>query len=135
MPGGVRFTRDSLMKSNIYGFSPDLWQRAKEEAVVAIVRRRSTIYYSDLAKQIGSIKFGPHDYAFHYLLYEISLDEDEAGRSLLSALVVRQEDGLPGQGFFDMAKQRGRDTSDTMKCWAEEANIVLSHGGDHPLAS
>ena len=27
---------------------------------------------------------------------------------MLSALVVRQEDGLPGQGFFDLAKDQGQ---------------------------
>jgi hypothetical protein len=44
-----------------YGQKVEIWERAKLEAVRAIVRegrnRRSPISYSDLAKQIASIRF------------------------------------------------------------------------------
>ena len=123
------------MNAQTYGYQADVWRRAKEEAIRAIVRKRSPIFYSDLTRRIPSIAFGPHDYAFHFLLYEISIEEDAAGRGLLSALVVRQEDGLPGQGFFDLAKDLGRDVSDRIRCWNEETKVVLGHCENHPLAS
>jgi len=123
------------MTAQTYGYQADVWQKAKDEAIREIVRRRSPIFYSDLTKRIPTIAFGPHDYAFHFLLYEISVEENAAGRGMLSALVVRQEDGLPGQGFFDLAKDLGRDVSDRIRCWSEETRVVLDHCENHPLAA
>lgn len=123
------------MSALTYGYQPDLWLQAKEEAIRAIVQKRSPIFYSDLTRRINSIAFGPHEYAFHALLYEISVEEDAAGRGLISALVVRQEDGLPGQGFFDLARDLGRDVSDKIRCYSEETKVVLSHCEAHPLAA
>lgn len=123
------------MNAETYGYKVDVWRKAKEEATRAIVRKRAPIFYSDLTKRISSITFSPHDYAFHFLLYEISVEEDAAGRGMLSALVVRQEDGLPGQGFFDLAKKLGRDVSDRIKCWNDETRVVLERCENHPLAT
>jgi len=123
------------MDAETYGYKADVWQKAKEEAIRAIVHGRLPISYSDLTRKIRSIPFGPHDYAFHFLLYEISKEEDAAGRGMVSALVVHQEDGLPGQGFFDLAKELGRDVSDRIRCWDEEVKVVLSHCEKHPLAA
>src|SRR5687768_2509502 len=39
------------------------------------------------------------------LLAEISREEHTQGRPLLSVLVVQAEDGLPGVGFFTLAKE------------------------------
>ena len=41
------------------------------------------------------------------ILGAISTHEREAGRPLLSAIVVHQVDGRPGQGFFALARQLG----------------------------
>ncbi len=112
-----------------YGHETAVWEKAKGEAVQEIssrARRQSTISYSELTQKIGSIAFGPSDYSFHYLLYEISREEDAAGRGLLSALVVRKEDGQPGQGFFDLAREMGRDVTDPMRAWTEEVKLVFS---------
>jgi Protein of unknown function (DUF2442) len=112
-----------------YGHEFVVWEKAKAEAVREIssrARRESTITYSDLTQKISSIAFGPSDYSFHYLLYEISREEDAAGRGLLSALVVRKEDGLPGQGFFDLARETGRDVADPMLAWTEEVKLVFA---------
>jgi hypothetical protein len=122
------------MSAETYGYPAEVWSKAKEEAVRAIVRKRSPIFYSDLTRRISSVAFGPHDYSFHYLLYEISKEEDAAGRGMISALVVRQEDGLPGQGFFDLARELGRDVSDRIRCWNDETRIVLDHCENHPWA-
>jgi hypothetical protein len=106
-----------------------VWERAKVEAVREIssrARSESTITYSDLTQKISSIAFGPGDSSFHYLLYEISREEDAAGRGLLSALVVRKEDGLPGHGFFDLARELGRDVTDPMRGWTEEVKLVFA---------
>ena len=121
------------MSALVYGYAPGLWLKAKEEATRAIVQKRSPIFYSDLTRRIKSIDFGPHESGFHALLGEISVEEDAAGRGMLTVLVVRQEDGLPGQGFFDVAEELGRDVSDKIRFYCEETKVVLSHCEDHPL--
>ena len=112
-----------------YGYEIPAWERAKAEAIRELgaqAKRESTITYSDLTKKIRSIAFGPGDDAFHYLLFEVSKDEDAAGRGLLSALVVNKENGMPGQGFFDGARGLGRDVTDPMRLWTEEIKFVFS---------
>jgi hypothetical protein len=121
-----------------YGYQTDTWGQAKKEAIRAIVasaRNGAPISYSDLTKRISSIGFNPHDYVFHHLLGKISVEEDAAGRGMLSVLVVHKDDGMPGPGFFDLAKLLGRDVSDKERCWSDEARVVLSHCHNHPLAA
>ena len=118
-----------------YGYRTDVWERAKAEAIRAIVSRCSPIFYSDLVTHIHSIPFGPHDSAFHYLLYEISTEENAAGRGMLSVLVVRKEDGRPGEGFWDLARSLERDVTDRDRLWSDETTLVLSHCHNHPLAA
>jgi hypothetical protein len=113
----------------VYGYDVAIWEEAKAEAIREIgarAKQESTIYYSDLAKKIHSINFGPHDSSFHYLLFEVSKDEDAAGKGLLSALVVRKEDGMPGQGFFDIARELGREVKDQTRFWTEEMQLVFA---------
>ncbi len=126
-----------IISGDTYGYPVNTWEQAKKEAIRGIVdeaRKGSPVYYSDLTKHIHSIGFGPHDSSFHHLLGQISVEEDAAGRGMLSVLVVRREDGMPGQGFFDLAKRLGRDVTNRERCWSEEAALVLSHCGNHPLA-
>jgi hypothetical protein len=95
-----------IITGETYGYQLGAWECAKKEAIQAIVaqaRKGLPIFYSDLTKHIRSISFGPHDYAFHHLLGEISKEEDAAGRGMLSVLVVHKDDGMPGSGFFDLA--------------------------------
>jgi hypothetical protein len=124
-----RIQHHNLPGTTKYGYETGIWEKAKAEAVREIssrAKRESTITYSDLTQRISSIAFGPSDYSFHYLLYEISREEEAAGRGLLSALVVRKEDGLPGQGFFDLAREMGRDVADPVRSWAEEVKMVFA---------
>jgi hypothetical protein len=121
---------DKNTAGETYGYPTAAWEQAKKEAIREIVAqarrgRPPTISYSDLTKRIGSIAFDPHDFRFHHLLYEISNEEDAAGRGLLSALVVHKEDERPGQGFWDMAKEHDRDVTDKEHCWTQEVEKVL----------
>jgi len=112
-----------------HGFPESLWAAAKDEgreAMIARARRRSLITYSDLVSEIKSIRFEPHDPRLFHFLGEISSDEDDAGRGLLTALVVHKVDMQPGDGFFVLAKARGRNTSDPVRFWAEELGRVYS---------
>jgi len=86
------------------------------------------ITYSKLSNQVKSIRLKPPFRPLYKILEEISIAEDKSGRGLLTALVVRKDTGLPGQGFFDLASSRGRDTTDKKKCWKDELKRVKQSG-------
>jgi hypothetical protein len=87
--------------------------------------------YNELARQIISLRLEPDSLALRDLLGEISVAEDMAGRGMLSAVVVHQGgDGLPGHGFFTLAKGLGRDTNDQQECWAVEFGKVRAVWGE-----
>ena len=75
--------------------------------------------------RLDTIHLEPQNVALFRLLDEISIPEDEAGRGLLAALVVRKTgDKMPGKGYFKFAESRGRDTTDPVACWAAELATV-----------
>jgi hypothetical protein len=122
--------------STTFGFTPQAWEAAKREATCAIVRagrRGQTITYSDLVREITSIQIEPHSYAMNGLLDEISKEEDAAGRGILTALVVRKEDGVPAEGFWASALDIGRDIKNKDAMWVTEFKRVLEECKRHPL--
>jgi hypothetical protein len=105
------------------------WENAKSEAREAMIAAargpKGTLTYNELARRITSLRLEADSLALRQLLSEISVAEDAAGRGMLSVVVVHQGgDGLPGHGFFTLAKGLGRDTNDQQKCWAVEFGKV-----------
>jgi len=126
------FKRDErIIMLNEYGFSETKWRAARHEArriMIDRARLRGQIAYSELVAQIQAISFDPHDFRFGYLLGEISTAEDAAGRGMLSAVVVHKSDDMqPGPGFFELASELGRDTSDVLICWVNELKKVHAY--------
>jgi hypothetical protein len=112
-----------------HGIPMKVWDAAKEEALNAMRDRaavRGMIPYSDLVKSIKNFKFGAHDIRLFDLLGEISMDEAEAGRGMLSVVVVHKHgDMQPGPGFFKFAEELGiKSTRDQLKFWIDELNKV-----------
>jgi len=106
-----------------YGFPIEKLEEAKEEIrqiLIACAKLGNTVTYSELISKVKTIELEPQLYALAEMLGEISTAEDNAGRGLLTVLVVRKGDMMPGQGFFNLAESRGRDTIDKLKFWAEE---------------
>lgn len=61
------------------------------------------------------------------LLGEICKEEHRSGRPMLSAIVVSKAAGMPGEGFFGLAKSLGLfDGADHLAFWAKEVERV--HG-------
>jgi hypothetical protein len=114
-----------------FGFPQSQWDAAKHEAreqLIAFAKRPGTIAYSELASKVRSISFAADDDPFHKLLGQISIEENDAGRGMLSALVVHNGgplQGRPGPGFFDLARLLGRDIRDQDRFWAEEFGHVV----------
>ncbi|MDD1529633.1 hypothetical protein C7U92_27945 [Bradyrhizobium sp. WBOS7] len=117
-----------LRKEMKHGFSGKDWESAKQEARSIMVERaklRGMIAYSDLVRQIQSIRLEPHDPRLFHLLGEVSSEEDAAGRGMLTVVVVHKlGDMQPGPGFFELAKLLGRDTKNIEKCWVAELHRV-----------
>lgn len=114
-----------------HGFSKADWEAAKNEARDILIERakvRGMIAYSDLAKQVTKINLKAHDPRFFHFLGEISVEEEEAGRGLLTVIVVHKSgDMQPGPGFFELAGSLGRDTSDPLQCWIAELHRVHAY--------
>jgi len=116
-----------------YGFTDKQWNAAKKEAKESLITRaqvRGMMPYSELAQLIQSIQVEAHDQRLFHLLGEISTEEDDAGRGMLSVIVVHKVgDMQPGPGFFELAEELGRDTSDILECWVKELHKVHAYWG------
>jgi len=116
------------MNVNTFGFTVQQWNEAKQEATQTLIERaklRGMIPYSELVKHIKAVQLEAHDVRLDHLLGEISQTEDEAGRGMLSVIVVHKVgDMQPGRGFFELATKLGRDTSDLVTCWVRELKKV-----------
>jgi hypothetical protein len=114
------------------------WISAKREATETLIecaRQRRCIPYSDLVLRIQSLNLEAHDPRLFKLLGEISIEEDAAGRGMLSVVVVHKHGDMhPGPGFFDLAEMLGRDTSDILRCWIRELNYVFGQWRRHQRA-
>lgn len=117
-----------LRQGFVQGFPKCDWDAAKEEAKAIMIGRakvRGMIPYSDLARQIKSLRLEAHDTRLFHMLGEISSEEDAAGRGMLSVIVVHKDgDMQPGPGFFELANTLSRDTSDILECWVNELHRV-----------
>jgi len=87
---------------------------ALRDRLVELAARGDTITYEQLRAELGlSGDLVP-------VLRALSIAEDEAGRGLLTAVVVRADTAVPGDGGFRLAEQRGRSGSDLVAMWNDE---------------
>jgi len=114
-----------------YSYSISDWNNAKKEMREILIERakvRGMIPYSELVAKIKTISLEPEAYALAAMLGEISSEEDAAGRGMLTVIVVHKYgDMQPGPGFFDLAEELGRDTSDILTCWVNELKRVHAY--------
>jgi hypothetical protein len=122
---------------NHYGYGQAKWDRAKEalrKKLWDMARQEDWMTYGEAAAEISHIiAFDPHDQIFHHMLGQITVEEDAAGRGMLSALVVHKDgDKFPGTGFFDLASRLGRDANDHEACWVKEITRLFQEAGRVP---
>ena len=77
--------------------------------LIRTAQKRGTIYYGDVAKIMKLPTRGEYmSNETGWILGEISEWEHNEGRPLLSAVVIRKDIGMPGDGFFRLARQLGK---------------------------
>lgn len=118
-----------------HGFDDAAWDAAKAEAKEILAERaslRGMMAYSDLAQQVTALNFDAGDPRFNrWFLRDISVEEYQAGRGMMTALVVHHDgDMQPGPGFYELAEELGLDTSDITACWVTELHRVHRAWGD-----
>jgi hypothetical protein len=120
-----------LRSGTDFGISLQTWNAAKKQArdiMINRARRQGMIPYSDLVVGITEVEFEPHDTRLFHLLGEISCEESEAGRGMLTAIVVHKHgDMQPGPGFFELANLLGHDTGDILRFWVNELKRVHAY--------
>ncbi|MEH7505814.1 hypothetical protein V7152_28320 [Neobacillus drentensis] len=93
--------------------------------IINVAKQQARISYSVLCSQVKSTFIEPDSHLLAYLLDQISREEDAGGRGMLSVVVVHKDgDMQPGNGFYKLEKQLGKDTSDRLAFWMNEFNKV-----------
>lgn len=122
----------SILAEAKYGFPLGQWQSGVDEATAILKERASRqdpISYSDLAARLKrTIAIGYHDPAMDALLVDVSTQEYEAGRPLLSVMVVHKSgDQEPGRGFYTLAEGLGFNVADPQAFWITEFSRVTEY--------
>jgi Fe-S-cluster formation regulator IscX/YfhJ len=128
-----------MAAASTFGFPQKQWNESKQLIAEALIQQIATkesrpLTYTDAFDLIKHlIPFhDPHDTRFHQMLGQVSEDEDDAGRGLLTALVVHKDDWFPGEGWWKLAAERERDVRDKIKCWTDELKFLAKiHGPTH----
>lgn len=102
-----------------YRHSTSEWESARSwmaEHLQGVARARKTQTYSEICAAMRGacqVAVEPHSSALFGLLGQICTLESEAGRPLISAVVLHKGDGEPGEGFWNIARDLGIDPGST----------------------
>jgi hypothetical protein len=100
------------------------WLRGHAQTVlVEAASSKQTITYTELSERLP-IHVLPKSQAMSRMLSEISRRSYEEKKVLLSAVVVRAEDGVPGDGFWDLALELGEQVDDQAEFWERSLDAV-----------
>ena len=91
---------------------------------IAQDHRKRTISYTEASETIG-LAANDRDLFDH--LDEINQFERRHGRPMLSALVVNRRTGMPGAGFFRLARSWGIDIRSDRRFWKSELKRLRRH--------
>ncbi len=100
------------------------------EELVRVARDERTTYYGTIAPMVGLDLDSSEDReSLFRILDGISRGEHREGRPLLSAVVVRNDaGGLPGAGFFRLARELGlHEGGGDEGFWVQEVRRVHQH--------
>lgn len=120
---------------NWHGVTRSSWRAAKTEARRILIERakcRSFITASQLTLRIAITKVKLSDTCLHALLNEISAEEEQQGRGLLSVLVVHKPNQMQlGEALYEPVQQFERPMPDLISFWVHEFNRVFDYWQNH----
>jgi hypothetical protein len=99
-------------------------QNEAHAVVRRVARERGTITYGELVGHIHALDLDPNSDTLARILDDISIEEHRSGRGMLSAVVIRADTNLPGEGFFKLARKLEHDPADEVAFHAEELRRV-----------
>lgn len=98
------------------------------ETLKRVAREQRTTTYSEIQHLAGLDMESPADRnTMREILGKISTFEHQNKRPMLTAVVIRKEDNIPGDGFFELARHLGvmRRGEDPLAFFAAELTRVL----------
>lgn len=119
-------------KDTRWGIPLAQWADARatmREALLARACSGQTITYSELARAVAVTGFRPRSWALMAMLGEVCDAEDPVHDVWIASLVVRQDTGMPGEGYFAYAVREGLDCDDRAGFWRERVQQVWNAYG------
>ena len=97
-------------------------------------RRRRTITYGELTRELTAVRLHPHHPALPYLLDEVDRASDASDGVMLAAIVRHAAgDHMRGRRFFRTARELGREVGDDEHAfWAAEVERVFERYAGRP---
>jgi hypothetical protein len=122
-----------------YGFPEAEWLAARSwltKRLGAVAATGNTTSYGVLCDEMARSslpRLDPHGTTFAALLGQINVLEHDAGRPLISAVVVSKEAGEPGVGFWNIARDLGVAFGDSAEereaFWLESLKACFDYYG------
>lgn len=117
--------------SKPYGKDPGGWELAVRQCrdlLLAWARRAYVGTYSEVVDDVSALPWPEGPFTHHgsqvgYLLGHVSVGEWLEDRPLLSAIVISAQEGNPGKGFHDLARELGE-----LSTHSKEAEIEYWQG-------
>lgn len=106
-------------------------KRQAERIVLDAASAQHHLTYGDLVDRIEAITYAPNAPEVTDILTWISRKSFKERGCLVSAVVVRADNGRPGTGFFELLRKLrpsavGKDDA----CWRSEVDLVYRTFGD-----
>lgn len=119
-----------------YGYSPENWSALKNEIRSILIRTatsdKRTMSYSDMAESVKLANLKPFSQPLFAVLTELSIEENAAGRGMLSAVVIRKDGRKTRKsGFIKLAAKLERDVTNVRECWDAEIERVCNYWAAH----
>lgn len=101
--------------------------------MIEMARARETITYSELALRLQTAYVHYHSFTMARLLNDIGSEEIDAGRGVLPAVVVTKTTGIPGGGYFGIARHEVADANELNELeayWRQDLEAVFDYWAD-----